>query len=169
MRAGKYTHRLSHLDSLHLDVRFDSAETVTDAGSFAYNAPPPWNNGLAASRVHNGPMLDDAELASRGQRFLWYSWPAAQVVAVTYDAGVATLIGEIPGRVRREVVVRPTGVNVRDTILDPSALAGVRKAFPVQSSHTFSTESAVFDERNLVSAGVWFRCWNWPSRPVFRG
>ena len=29
----------------------------------------------------------------------------------------------------------------------------VRKAFPMQSSHTFSTESAVFDERNLVSAG----------------
>jgi len=27
------------------------------------------------------------------------------------------------------------------------------KAFPVQSSHRFSTESAVFDERNLVSAG----------------
>ena len=28
-----------------------------------------------------------------------------------------------------------------------------RKAFPVQSSHTFSIESVVFDERNLVSAG----------------
>ena len=27
-----------------------------------------------------------------------------------------------------------------------------RKAFSVQSSHTFSSESAAFDERNLVSA-----------------
>jgi hypothetical protein len=27
------------------------------------------------------------------------------------------------------------------------------RVFPVQSSHRFSTESAVFDERNLVSAG----------------
>ena len=32
-------------------------------------------------------------------------------------------------------------------------MALFRKAFPVQSSHTFSIESAVFDERNLVSAG----------------
>ena len=32
-------------------------------------------------------------------------------------------------------------------------MALFRKAFPVQSSHRFSTESAVFDERNLVSAG----------------
>ena len=32
-------------------------------------------------------------------------------------------------------------------------MALFRKACPVQSSHTFSIESAVFDERNLVSAG----------------
>ena len=32
-------------------------------------------------------------------------------------------------------------------------MALFRKAFPVQSSHTFSIESAVFDECNLVSAG----------------
>ena len=33
-------------------------------------------------------------------------------------------------------------------------MALFRKAFPVQSSHTFSVESAVFDERNLVSAAA---------------
>ena len=31
-------------------------------------------------------------------------------------------------------------------------MALFRKAFPVQSSHTFSVESVVFDEPNLVSA-----------------
>jgi hypothetical protein len=33
-------------------------------------------------------------------------------------------------------------------------MAHLRKAFPVQSSHTFIVGSAVFDERNLV--GGWF-------------
>jgi hypothetical protein len=120
LRAGTYTHRPSHLDLLHLDVRFGDAEVVTDPGTYAYNAPPPWQNGLASAFVHNAPVLDDEEPAERGPRFLWYSWPSAAMVSNAYREGEATLVAEVPGRVRRRVEITPTEVTILDRVLDAS-------------------------------------------------
>ncbi len=119
--AGKYRHRPSHLDSLHVDVSIDGREVVTDPGTFSYNAPAPWGNGLAAASVHNGPLLDGAEPAERGPRFLWLTWPSARVVSAEYQEGVARVVAERPGAVRREISVCERTVRVIDRALDHSA------------------------------------------------
>jgi hypothetical protein len=120
LRAGILRHRPSHLDPLHLDVRCDDVEVITDAGSFAYNAPPPWTNGLATALVHNGPVVNDREPAIRGPRFLWLSWPSATLMHAEGDASGATLIATLADAasgvmlIERRVVVTPGDVTVED-------------------------------------------------------
>jgi hypothetical protein len=121
IRAGRYSHRPSHIDPLHIDVRFEGMEVITDAGTFAYNAPAPWKNALAAAYLHNGPLLDGIEPAQRGPRFLWYSWPNAGIVDTTYERVTATVIAEAPGRVRRSITVNGSAITVVDHVLAPSA------------------------------------------------
>ena len=122
LRAGRYASRPAHLDPLHLTVRFGSREVVVDAGSYSYNAPPPWNNGLATAAVHNGPLLDGREPGIRGPRFLWYQWPEADVVEAESTRDEVRIVAERPGEVRRTVRVRDGRVEVRDQALAPGAL-----------------------------------------------
>ena len=121
MHAGKYRHRPSHLDLLHHDVRIDGREVVTDPGTFAYNAPTPWNNGLVTALVHNGPILDGNEPAVRGPRFLWLSWPTARIVATEQGSNFARVVAKRPGVVQREVYITGDTVRVTDRVLDRSA------------------------------------------------
>lgn len=121
LRAGRYTSRPQHLDPLHLDVRFGAREVVVDPGSYLYNGPPPWRNGLAGARFHNGPLLDDREPGVRGPRFLWYLWPAADLLRAEMEGGQAVLVAEVPGQVRREVRAGADGVVVTDRVLRPDA------------------------------------------------
>jgi hypothetical protein len=116
LRAGEYRHRPSHLDVLHLDVRFGSQEVVVDPGTFAYNAPPPWNNGLVSAVVHNGPVVDDTEPAQRGARFLWYSWPVARVRRAELLMGMVQIVAEVPGIAVRTVEIRRDRVTVSDEL-----------------------------------------------------
>jgi hypothetical protein len=115
--AGQYRHRPSHMDQLHLDVRFGSQEVITDPGTFAYNASDPWRNGLAGAGVHNAPVLDNREPARRGPRFLWYEWPCARVVHATCERTEAIIALEVPNCLRREVRVTPARVRVMDRVL----------------------------------------------------
>lgn len=119
LRAGKYRHRPSHLDALHLDVRSDGQEIVTDAGTYAYNAPPPWNNGLTSGLLHNGPILDGNEPARRGPHFLWLSWPQSTVLVAAGGNESVRLVAERGHDVQREVVITSDGVRVRDRALKP--------------------------------------------------
>ena len=121
MHAGMYRHRPSHLDALHLDVRIDGKEVITDPGTYAYNAPVPWNNGLASALVHNGPILDWKETAERGPRFLWLSWPASRLVATEEGEHSARIVAERLGAVRREVLVTADTVRVTDRALNRKA------------------------------------------------
>ncbi|HEU4566367.1 MAG TPA: heparinase II/III family protein, partial [Gemmatimonadaceae bacterium] len=52
-RAGSYRARPGHIDALHVDVWLDGRRVATDAGTFRYAAPQPWNNGLAGEETHN--------------------------------------------------------------------------------------------------------------------
>lgn len=114
LRAGKYASRPSHLDPLQLDVRLDGRELVVDPGTFAYQAPPPWRNGLVTARVHNGPLVDDEEPGVRGPRFLWYAWPEARLLSASYAEGRAIVEAEVPGRVIRRVAVDAESVTIED-------------------------------------------------------
>ncbi|WP_183685466.1 heparinase II/III domain-containing protein [Longimicrobium terrae] len=116
IRAGEYDSRPSHLDPLQLDVRLAGREVVVDAGTFAYNGPPPWKNGLVSARIHNGPVLDGREPGVRGPRFLWYLWPEARVLRAEIRGAQAVLEAEVPGRMRRTVHVSPSAVRVVDDV-----------------------------------------------------
>jgi hypothetical protein len=119
LRAGRYRSRPGHLDPMHLDILINGEEVVVDPGTFAYTAPPPWNNGLATARVHNGPIVDGVEPGVRGPRFLWLAWPEAAIVSTEFSEGSAVLVAELGGRARRTVWVVPGVVRIEDEALDP--------------------------------------------------
>lgn len=119
LRAGRLRHRPGHLDLLHLNLSINGREVIVDPGTYAYNAEPPWKNGLAVASVHNAPLLDDREPVVKGPRFFWREWPSARLIAVEAQESEARIVGEVPERVRREVVIRKDEVLVTDTVLDP--------------------------------------------------
>lgn len=159
VRAGSYTSRPGQIDPLQLDVRFGSREVVTDAGTFSYNAPPPWRNALASGAVHNGPILDDEEPGIRGPRFLWYVWPSARIVSANMEGDEAVIVAEIPDRVRRTVRVMADRVVVRDEVL-ASGIHRVRIRWLLHpdadpASVRVEGESQVVEAREGEPAG-WF-------------
>jgi hypothetical protein len=50
-----------------------------DAGTFRYTATPPWANALADITVHNTVSIPSRPAARRGPRFLWLTWPRANI------------------------------------------------------------------------------------------
>lgn len=121
MFAGRYRHRPSHLDQLHLHLSCGGREIITDAGTYSYNHPPPWNNGLASSLVHNGPVIDGREIAQRGPRFLWLGWPRAKIVTATQSADTIRISAERDGQVRRDILLHEGGARIIDRCIDRSA------------------------------------------------
>ena len=74
LRASSWKTRLSHMDQLHVDLWWRGYNVAADAGTYLYNAPPPWDNPLVSSRVHNCLTVDGREQMTRGGRFLVLDW-----------------------------------------------------------------------------------------------
>jgi hypothetical protein len=79
IRCGTFEDRPSHADSLHLDIWRDGVNIAMDPGSYSYYAPPPWNNALAGTAVHNTVCVDGLDQMERGPRFMWTRWLKARV------------------------------------------------------------------------------------------
>jgi hypothetical protein len=77
LRASHFKSRLSHIDQLHLDLWWRGLNITQDAGTFLYNAPPPWDNPLVTTRVHNTVMVDGHDQMTRAGRFLVLDWANA--------------------------------------------------------------------------------------------
>lgn len=151
LRAGRYRSRPGHLDPLHVDVRMCGSETVVDPGTFAYNAPPPWRNALATAAVHNGPVLDDREPGVKGPRFLWYLWPEAEIVSARWSHGTATLVAEVPGRLRRTILVTGDEVSIEDQVL--AAGAGKVTVHWLLHPHADGSQAIVEGDSEVVVPG----------------
>jgi len=80
LRAARYSNRPFQSDQLHLDLWFRGLNILLDAGTFQYNAPPPWDNTLAGTVVHNTIMVDGLDQMTRGGRFLWLDWAQAHIL-----------------------------------------------------------------------------------------
>jgi hypothetical protein len=78
LRTVSFRHRPAHADQLHLDLWWREHNLVRDAGTYLYNARPPWDNGLARTRVHNAIVIDHHEVLTRAGRFLWLDWVDAK-------------------------------------------------------------------------------------------
>ena len=89
LRASAFKSRLSHMDQLHLDLWWRGLNLVADAGTYLYNAAPPWDNPLVSSRVHNCLTVDGRDQMTRGARFMVLDWfPAYSEPVLTADPHV---------------------------------------------------------------------------------
>jgi hypothetical protein len=52
LRATQFPSRFGHMDQLHLDLWWRGLNIAQDAGTYLYNADPPWDNPLVAA-AHN--------------------------------------------------------------------------------------------------------------------
>src|SRR5580700_10842968 len=78
IRAGHYMRRPFQADQLHVDLWWRGINLARDAGTYLYNGPPPWNNGLAGTAAHNTVMVDHRDQMRRAGRFLWLDWAQAR-------------------------------------------------------------------------------------------
>jgi len=80
LRTARFTSRPAHTDQLHVDLWYHGHNITLDAGTFQYNAPPPWDNGLAQTLVHNTLMVNGKNQMFRAGRFLWLDWAQSNLV-----------------------------------------------------------------------------------------
>lgn len=79
LRAKRFTNRPAHADQLHVDMWHEGINLLCDAGTFQYNAFPPWDNRLSSTLVHNTICVNNQDQMLRAGRFLWLDWAQAQV------------------------------------------------------------------------------------------
>ena len=77
MRAVQFHERPSHADQLHIELWWRGVNLARDAGTYLYNAPPPWDNRLSGTGVHNTIRVDGKDQMLRAGRFLWLDWAQA--------------------------------------------------------------------------------------------
>jgi hypothetical protein len=77
LRAARFASRPGHADQLHVDLWWRGINLALDPGSYLYNAPPPWDNSLSRSSVHNTITIDGLDQMTRAGRFLWLDWAQA--------------------------------------------------------------------------------------------
>ncbi len=85
LRAAYYLSRPAHADQLQVDIWHQGINVALDPGTFQYNAPPPWENSLAATCVHNTLTLNDQDQMTRAGKFLWLDWAQSRVEDVSTD------------------------------------------------------------------------------------
>lgn len=102
-RCTAYRDRPAQADMLHLDLWWRGVNVVADPGTFSYNRPPPWNNGLSITAAHNTVEVDGLDQMERGPRFTWLRWATGRVVhrAAGPEGRLKLLEGEHDGYVRR--------------------------------------------------------------------
>jgi hypothetical protein len=89
LRATQFPSRFGHMDQLHLDLWWRGLNIAQDAGTYLYNADPPWDNPLVASRAHNTVTVDGRDQMTRGGRFMTLDWfPAFSRSLVASDEAV---------------------------------------------------------------------------------
>ncbi len=78
LRAVQFKHRPAHADQLHVDMWWDGHNIARDAGTYSYNAPPPWQNALVNTRVHNTITVDHRDQMVPAGKFLFLDRAQAQ-------------------------------------------------------------------------------------------
>ena len=111
IRAGRYTRRPFQADQLHVDLWWQGINVARDPGTYLYNGPPPWTNGLASTAVHNTVTVDHRDQMRRAGRFLWVDWAQAsgRVYSSFHNAPADRFEGEHDG-------YRSLGVKHRRTV-----------------------------------------------------
>jgi hypothetical protein len=85
--AARFSGRPGHADQLHLDLWWRGLNLAQDAGTYLYNAGPPWDNALVYSAVHNAVTVNGQDQMRRLGRFLYVDWAQAEVLPAAETAG----------------------------------------------------------------------------------
>ncbi|MEJ2708348.1 MAG: alginate lyase family protein [Anaerolineales bacterium] len=81
LRTAHFTQRPGHADLLHLDLWWQGLNVAVDAGTYLYNADPPWDNALAKAAVHNTLTVYDQDQMTRAGRFLYLDWAESAILS----------------------------------------------------------------------------------------
>ncbi len=130
LRATSFHQRPSHADQLHVDLWWKGENIALDAGTFRYTAPPPWENALATTGVHNTVIVDHQDQMTRAGRFLWLDWAQADMLTTPPDTLTAQHYGYTRLGVlhRRELKRTASGYwQVTDALLEPQAARFIAK------------------------------------------
>ncbi len=80
LRAVPLRSRPGHADQLHFDLHHAGRYLLLDAGTYLYNAPPPWDNALTHAAVHNTVTVDARDQMLRAGRFLYLDWAQGRII-----------------------------------------------------------------------------------------
>jgi hypothetical protein len=118
LRAVHFTSRPSHSDQLDVDLWRDGQNVLCDAGSYLYQAPPPWDNGLASASAHNAPRIDGLEPMRRAGPFLWLEWAQGRLLGrwASSSGRLEAAAGEHEGYRRAGVLLRRTLAHAGDDL-----------------------------------------------------
>lgn len=84
LRCAHFSSRPGHADQLHFDLWWRGVNLALDPGTYLYNAPAPWDNGLTSTFVHNTVTIDQQEQMLRAGRFLYLDWAQAEICSQEY-------------------------------------------------------------------------------------
>lgn len=113
VRASRFRSRLAHMDQLHLDLWWRGLNIAQDAGTYLYNAGPPWDNSLVSTRVHNTVTVDGRDQMVRAGRFLVLDWfPAYSKASVERDEDILQRVSAYHNGYRRSGVRHERTVTV---------------------------------------------------------
>lgn len=73
IRCATFRDRPGQADMLHLDLWWHGQNIAMDAGTYSYNAAPPWND-LGDTAFHNTVTVDNLSQMDRVSPFLWLPW-----------------------------------------------------------------------------------------------
>jgi hypothetical protein len=80
LRAVNISSRPSHADQLHVDLWWRGLNLAQDAGTYLYNDPPPWDNALTRTAIHNTLTINGLDQMNHAGRFLWLDWAQARLL-----------------------------------------------------------------------------------------
>ena len=126
LRAADFTHRPGHADQLHLDLWWRGLNVAQDTGTYLYNAPPPWDNSLVRTDVHNTITINGHDQMTKAGRFLWLDWAQAKVVGTPTPIRVAA---EHDGYKKLGIThQRTVEVTPKDTCIITDTLSAIRNS-----------------------------------------
>lgn len=121
LRGVKFHGRPAHADQLHVDLWWKGVNIAGDAGTYSYNDPPPWQNALDSTRVHNTITIDGLDQMERVSRFLWLNqanavWePQTSITQISASHNGYRRLGYM--HKRSLVLIQGTGFTIIDKMI----------------------------------------------------
>lgn len=119
LRYPRFRFRPGQADALHIDLWLAGENLLRDAGSYSYNAPPPWQGYFSGTEGHNTMQFDGRQQMPRIGRFLYGAWlePVAPPVLEQREGAVECAVGYTDSRGaahHRRILLTAEALHVHD-------------------------------------------------------